>query len=198
MATLALFIVGVISMVCFSPEVTAYINNEPSLIWKFVTFFTHMVSHGSWDHLFGNFIFGAPFMLYLEHKLKNTKTFVRLYFVLGACAFLMQSVFNRFAILQSMGLIGSSGAIFGIIGASLAMYDGPKPLRLAARALLTFHLFTQLQLAMIALIFPMGVAYAAHFGGLLGGTIFAILHHYHHRRHQSRQIRANRSRKRRP
>ena len=195
MATLALFIVGVISLVCFDPLVTAYVYNEPLLMWKFVSFFTHMVSHGSWTHLIGNYTFGAPFMLYLEHKLKSTKTFVRLFFALGTCSFLLQTVFNQFSMFQSMGLIGSSGAIFGLVGAALAIYDGPMPIKIAARSLLVFYIFTQFQLAMFSLIFPMGVAYAAHLGGLLGGLSFVILRH---RRRHSRQNRANRSQKRRP
>jgi len=188
MASIALFLVGVLSLLFFDPTVTAYIHGEPSYMWRFVTFFTHMVSHGSWGHLFGNYIFGAPFMLYLEYKLKSTKKFVRLFFALGACAFIFQAAFNYLSAFKSLGLIGSSGAIFGLVGAALSMYDGPKPVRLAARCLLAFYLFSQLQLAMISLIFPMGIAYAAHFGGLVGGVLFT-LHHRHHRRRLSRHLR---------
>ena len=196
MATIALFLVGVLSLLLFDPVVTAYLYNEPSWMWRFVNVFTHMVSHGNWDHLVGNFIFGAPFMLYLEHKLKSTKTFVRLFFGLGFCAFLLQLALDHFSMFHSMGMIGSSGAIFGLIGAALFLYDGPKPIQVAAKTLACFYILTQAQMAFASLFLPLGVAYGAHLGGLIGGVLFSL----HRRRHLRlcRQNRANRSRKRRP
>lgn len=196
MATIALFLVSVLSLLLFDPSVTAYLYNEPSWVWRFVSVFTHMVSHGSWDHLLGNFIFGAPFMLYLEHKLKCTKTFIRLFFGLGLCSFLLQLIADHFSAYHSMGLIGSSGAIFGLTGAALVLYDGPKPIQIAAKLLACFYIFKQTQMAFVSLFFPLGVAYAAHLGGLIGGVLFTL----HHRRHLHlcRQNRANHSRKRRP
>lgn len=176
MVTLWLFIVGVISLKLFPPEVTAYIYNEPSLIWRFVSLFTHMVSHGSWGHLLGNFIFGAPYMLYLEARIKSAKKFTRLFFLFGFSAWLMQIAFDHFSLFESRGLIGSSGAIFGIVGATLMCYRGPWFLELAARGLLIFHVVTQAQAAWFALSWPMGVASGAHLGGLLAGILFSHLY----------------------
>jgi membrane associated rhomboid family serine protease len=197
MATIALFLVGVLSLLLFDPVVTAYLYNEPSWMWRFVNVFTHMVSHGNWDHLIGNFIFGAPFMLYLEHKLKSTKTFVRLFFGLGLCAFFSQLLLDSVSLFHSSGMIGSSGAIFGLTGAALILYDGPKPIQIAAKVLTCFYVLTQAQAAIISTIFPLGVAYGAHLGGLIGGILFSL---HRRRRHLRlcRQNRANRSRKRRP
>lgn len=193
MATLCLFIVGVLSLVFFEPIKTAYVHGDPSLVWRFVTLFTHMVSHGSWDHLIGNFSFGAPFMIYLENKLKDTKKFVRLFFAIGLCSFLFQCIFNTITFFPAMGLIGSSGAIFGLVGAALMLYDGPKPLRIAAKMVTFLYVFSQFQLARASLYWPMGTAYAAHLGGLLAGITFSL----HHRRHLLHRLKslANRIRK---
>lgn len=182
MATLGLFIVGVFSLLFFDPIQTAYFHNEPSIVWKLVNLVTHMVSHGNWAHLTGNFIFGAPFMIYLEHRLKCTKTFVRLFFALGLGALGTQILVNQIAAFPSMALIGSSGAIFGLVAAALCMYDGPKLLKLAARALVTYHAVTQLQMTLFSLLIPLGVAYGAHFGGIVFGILFTYLHHRRHRR----------------
>jgi membrane associated rhomboid family serine protease len=197
MATICFFLVGVASLLLFDPMVTAYLNNEPSWAWWFISLFTHMVSHANWGHLLGNYIMGMPYMLYLENRLKDTKLFVRLFFVLGFCALIGQKIADQISIFQVKGLIGSSGAIFGIIGAALSLYEGPKILKVAARSLLLFFITTQFLSAKAALSWPMGVAYAAHLGGLIGGVLFS-LHYRRRHRHLSHCTRANRSQKRRP
>ena len=195
MATLTLFLIGVLSLICFDPIVTAYIYGDPSWVWTFVNLFTHMVSHANWEHLIGNYMFGAPFMLYLEYKLNDTKKFVRLFFALGFCAFALHTIFNSLSLFKAVGVIGSSGAIFGLIGAALTLYKGPKPLEWAAKMLLAFHILSQAKLALISLYWPMGIAYSAHLGGLLGGIVFSLRHLRRHR--PCRQTRPSRSRKRR-
>jgi len=187
MATIVLFLIGIVSLLTFDPVVTAYLYGDPSLLWRFVTMFTHIVSHGNWDHLVGNYLFGAPFMLYLEHKFKSHKTFVRLFFALGLCSFFTQILFDKIAIMHATGLIGSSGAIFGLIATALMLYQGPRPIEIAARLLLLFYLTTQLQMAVVSLVFPMGVAYAAHLGGILGGIAFSLRYRRRHRRKSRRR-----------
>ena len=194
MATIGFFLIGVFSLLLFDPMTTAYLNHESSWVWWFVSLFTHMVSHGSWGHLLGNYTMGTPYMLYLENKLNNTKLFVRLFFVLGFCALLGQKIADQFSLFETRGLIGSSGAIFGLIGATLALYEGPKVLKIAARSLLVFFIVTQFLSAKAALSWPMGVAYAAHLGGLIGGVLFSL----HYRRRHPRpchRSRAKRTRK---
>jgi membrane associated rhomboid family serine protease len=175
-ATVSLFIIGVISLLLFPPTTTAYIYSEPSVIWRFVSFFTHMVSHGGWAHLLGNFMFGFPYMFYLEYKLKSTKKFIRTFVFFGGAALLTQILFDMFALFKPLGLIGSSGAIFGVTGAVLMGYRGPKPIELTAKALLIFHIVTQAQAAYYNLTYPIGVASGAHLGGLLAGVWFSNRH----------------------
>lgn len=178
MATIGLFLVGVLSLSLFDPTTTAYLYSEPLLRWKFVTLFTHMLSHGSWPHLIGNYLFGAPYMFYLEYRLKSTKKFIRLFFWLGFVAFFFQYVANEFSVFKSNGLIGSSGAIFGLVGAALMCYRGPRVIEIAAKAILIFHIVSQANATLESFVFPTGVAFAAHLGGLLAGAWFS----YHHLR----------------
>lgn len=183
MATLGLFLTSVLSLLIFDPFTTAYLYDEPSLLWRFVTLFTHIVSHGSLAHLLGNFIFGLPYLFYMEYRLKSPKKFIRLFFALGIYAWLFQIAFDQFSTYKSLGLIGSSGAIFGIVGAALMSYRGFKPIQLAAKALLIFHVVTQAQAAFTNVMFPTGIASAAHLGGLIGGILFS---HYRLNRGPSR------------
>lgn len=196
MASIALFLIGVLSLLLFDPSITAYVYDEPSLKWKFVSFFTHIVSHGNWDHLLGNYIAGAPYLIYLETKLKSTKKFIRLFFIFGASAWTCQLLLTKLSLFKSVGLIGSSGAIFGVIGASLMSYKGPRPIEIAARSLLAFYVITQAQMALISLYWPVGVGYGAHLGGLLAGMTFSLRLH-HRLLHRFRQNLSNRSQKRR-
>lgn len=175
-ATLGLFLAGVLSLLLFHPTTTAYLYAEPLLRWKFVTLFTHMLSHSSWSHLLGNYLFGAPYMIYLEYRLKSAKKFIRLFFWTGFVAFLCQYVANELSLFKSSGLIGSSGAIFGLVGASLMCYRGPRAAEITAKAILIFHIASQAEAAYASLVFPMGVAYAAHLGGLLSGAWFSYRH----------------------
>ena len=52
--------------------------NANAGLWAVVGLLFHAVSHGSWDHLLGNYVFGMPYMLYLEHKL-GTRRFLSFY-----------------------------------------------------------------------------------------------------------------------
>lgn len=177
MASIALFLVGVVSLLLFDPTTTAYLYNEPLFRWKFVSLFTHIVSHANWDHLLGNYLFGAPYLIYLETKVKSFKKFIRLFFAFGFSAWACQFLLSKFSIFEGVGLIGSSGAIFGVIGAALMSYKGPRPIELAARAILIFHVVTQAQMAIMSLVWPVGVGYGAHLGGLLAGIAFSLRLH---------------------
>ena len=194
MGTVLLFIVGVLSLVLFSPMKTAYLFANKSVLVRIATLFTHMVSHANWPHLLGNYTFGAPFKIYVEEKLKNTPKFLLLFFKLGLCAFLLEMVVVMCSRYYLTGFIGSSGAIFGLVGYALYSYDGRKVVKFASRSLLLFYIVTQAILTYKGLAWPTGIANGAHLGGLLGGVCFSHLHLRHHRR-QSRRNRAKKTRK---
>jgi membrane associated rhomboid family serine protease len=184
MITLYLFLVGLLSLFFFSPELTAfYYTNQVDAVW-FFRLITHMVSHGDIFHLLGNFTFGLPFMLYAEYILKSHKAFLKLFLYTGLVALLGQRIAELYSPVQVGAVIGSSGAIFGIMGFALVSFQGPKLLKLLAWGAVAFHAYNQGMLAwysMKGMMFA-GVAFAAHFAGLLAGVAIALILYRRHRR----------------
>ena len=143
MITLALFLTGVLSLIFFDPSVTAFYYKKPDGIMWFIRIFTHMVSHGNLRHLLGNFLFGLPFMLYAEYRLQDHKKFLKLFFYCGLAAVLGQGIIDRFSVLPAMGVIGSSGAVFGIVAFALAIANENKWVRIMSLSTLAFHIYNQ-------------------------------------------------------
>lgn len=197
MVSLILFLVGAVSLLWFSPETTAfYYNNPVNLTW-FARLITHMVSHGNLWHLLGNFVFGLPFMLYAEYKLQSTRKFLKLFFYTGLVALAGQGIAEKFMPLQIGAVIGSSGAIFGVVGYTLASINESWAARLMAWGALAFHIFNQGMLTYYSikgLVF--GVAFAAHLAGMLAGIAIAIILRRRHRRPCLPKGRQRRSRSR--
>jgi len=174
MISLILLLIGVVSLGLFDPMVTAFHYYEPVSLKWFLQIFTHMVSHGDVYHLAGNFLFGFPFMLYAEYRINNTKNFLRLFFYCGLAALVGQRIVELFSISKSLGVIGSSGAIFGIVAFALTIASETKPLRVFSLAALAFYLFTQSQLTYLTIKGGgYGIAYGAHLAGMLAGIVFA-------------------------
>lgn len=117
------------------------------------------------------------------------------------CALLGQRIAELYSPIQVGAVIGSSGAIFGIMGFALASLQGPKLVKVLAWGAISFHAYNQGMLAWYSvkgLIFP-GVAFAAHFAGLIAGVAIAFILNRRHRHRRpclpkGRQ-RQNRSRK---
>jgi membrane associated rhomboid family serine protease len=148
------------------PSLMAYFAFNPSLgVLSILGLITHMVSHGSWGHLIGNFTFGLPFLLFLEHRLGKEKT-LEFYFFSGVAAALLE------LLLAGGGMmIGSSGALFGVFaGACLAFGETTEEHLLAVGVFLA--LFIQ-QLAYAPLGALFGIAFYAHVGGALGGLLLS-------------------------
>jgi membrane associated rhomboid family serine protease len=176
MISLILLAIGILSLGLFDPMTTAFYYYEPVNVKWFLQIFTHMVSHGDVYHLAGNFLFGFPFMLYAEYRLKNWRNFVRLFFYCGLAALIGQRVVELFTSVQSSGVIGSSGAIFGIAAFALSIANETKPLRLFSLAALSFYLLTQAQMTYASIQgFAFGIAYGAHLSGMLAGIAGAFL-----------------------
>ena len=176
MVTAVLFLVGVLSLISLSPDLTAfYYVNQVDWLW-FARLFTHMVSHGDIWHLLGNFAFGLPFMIYAEHVLKSHKALLKLFFYTGLVALLGQRIAELYTPIQVGAVIGSSGAIFGIVGFALASITGPLIIRLMAYGTLVFHAFNQGMLTWYSIKgLTFGVAFGAHLAGLLAGVAIALI-----------------------
>lgn len=197
MVTAILFLVGLVSLILFSPETTAfYYYNPVNLTW-FARLISHMVSHGNAFHLLGNFAFGLPFMLYAEYKLQSPRKFLKLFAYTGLVALLGQGIAEMFSPIKVGAVIGSSGAIFGIVGFALASINESLIARVLALGALAFHIFTQGLYTLFSLKGLMfGVAFAAHLAGMLAGVAIAFILHRRSRRLRRPKDRQRRSRSR--
>lgn len=131
--------------------------------WRILT---SMFLHGSWEHVLLNM-----WVLWnigrLTERLYGSASFTFLYFATGICGAFTRTVWD-----PAIASIGASGAIFGILGALLAMllHRGARIPRSIALAhwpsTLLFVLFNLVGGAMNPLIDN-----AAHIGGLLSGVL---------------------------
>lgn len=171
------FIVGVLLLQLFDPNVLA-------LTWAsfphpqfFLNIVTHMFAHANWAHLMGNYIYVLPYALYLEQRV-GKKKFAGFWLLCGLSALAAQA--STLFVMDSSGVIGSSGAAFGIVGAALWLVDFSPFAKWFCRIVVAYHAFNQAFLAYLMLTSPLfrffsNVAFAAHFGGLLCGVILAAL-----------------------
>lgn len=185
MITLALFLTGVVSLLLFEPSVTAFYYTKPDGIMWFIRIVSHMVSHGNFRHLMGNFMFGLPFMLYAEYRLQDSKKFLKLFFYTGLAALIGQRLFDLYSVFPANGVIGSSGAVFGVVAFSLAIANENKWIRLMSLSTLAFHIHNQAMLTWYSMKgLTWGVAFGAHLCGILAGVLcaFILRHHLARRR----------------
>lgn len=175
MVSLWLLIIGFVSLFTVSPAITAFdYYSDFNLAWM-LRIVSHMVSHANIYHLLGNFLFGLPFMLYAEYRLNNWKTFVKLFFYCGLFALLGQRIVELYSPIKSSGVIGSSGAIFGIVAFALTIANETKPLRILSLATLAFYTYTQAEATWFSIQGSyIGIAYGAHLGGILSGIAAAF------------------------
>lgn len=168
------FLIGVFLLKAFSPD-------QLALVWEtfgtprfFLNLITHMFSHANWAHLMGNYMFVFPYALYLEHKIGQRK-FLYAWIACGLTAVGLQALASH-----TGGVIGSSGAAFGIASAALWMANENQFIKYVCRIVAGYHLLTQALLTYLALTNPLfalfsGVAFAAHLGGILCGIFLATV-----------------------
>ena len=141
-----------------------------------LTLITHMVAHGNWEHLLGNFGFGLPFMLFLERKL-GKEAFLRFYVICGLAAVLL----NLTIMGAGMGMIGSSGAIMGVMAGACMNFGEGLLEHCIGVALLTMLLVPNIIMAPLQPL--IGVAFYGHIGGALCGMVLSA------RVHQAKRVR---------
>lgn len=146
-----------------------------------VTLFSHMFLHGGLSHLFGNMVVLLLVGTLVEFALGAWRYLV-LYLLGGLCA---AGAYIGIHYGESAKLVGASGAISALMGAFAVLYGWRRVrffytivfyfdfIRLPALALLPYWLaWEALQLAIDR---GSHVAYEAHFGGLVGGALLALL-----------------------
>ncbi len=168
----------------------------PSLFLKaptenFLRVFTAMFIHGGWAHLIGNMLFLYIFGDNVEDELGHIG-YAFFYIFCGICAALSQIYVNPESVLP---MIGASGAIAGVLGAYIVFFPRAKVLTLVPLGFfiqtieVPAFLFLGVWFIMQALSGTSslyvsrtlgqdvgGVAWWAHAGGFLSGTLIAIVH----------------------
>lgn len=172
----AVFALGAIPAVLFD---AAHLPAELVLVPAWATVFTSMFMHGGWMHIIGNMLYLWIFGNNVEDAMGPVR-FTIFYLVCGMLAVVTHAAPNPDS---EVPLIGASGAVSGVLGAYLLLYPHARVLvaipfgffihTMRVRALWVLGGWFVLQLINSALADPGGggVAWSAHVGGFLAGTV---------------------------
>ncbi|AFW96067.1 rhomboid family protein [Anabaena sp. 90] len=173
-------------------QLYAVIPQELSINWsrEWTTLFTSQFLHGGWWHLISNMVYLWVFGNNIEDRLGHFK-YLLFYLTCGAIAALCQWFIGMYSAVPSLG---ASGAISGVLGAYLIWF--PQA-RITTLIFLGFFIttinvpalviigiffvqnlisgFASLQAAANMSVEMGGVAYWAHLGGFVVGSIFALV-----------------------
>ena len=137
------------------------------------TLLTSMFLHGSWQHLLGNMIYLWVFGDDIEEALGPPR-FLAFYFLVGIAANVAYCASDTYS---TMPVIGASGAIAGILAAYLLLQPCAKISVFAVRIVFRAKAYWViggwgvLQLYLLIQHPSDGVAYMAHIGGFMAGTL---------------------------
>ena len=173
-------------------QLYAVIPQELTINWsrEWTTLFTSQFLHGGWWHLISNMVYLWVFGNNIEDRLGHFK-YLLFYLTCGAIAALCQWLIGMYSAVPSLG---ASGAISGVLGAYLIWF--PQA-RITTLIFLGFFIttinvpalviigiffvqnlisgFASLQAAANMSVETGGVAYWAHLGGFVVGSIFALV-----------------------
>lgn len=129
-------------------------------IWRLIT---AMFIHGDLIHLFSN-MFGLFLFGVFVESFFSRKDFLLIYFVSG----LLGNIFSLFLLPSYIISFGASGAVFGLIGASLIIVIKERytPLIFISLVYVLYFLVSS---------FTPGINYFAHIFGLIGGLLLGYL-----------------------
>ena len=172
-------------------QLYAVIPQELTINWsgEWTTLFTSQFLHGGWWHLISNMVYLWVFGNNIEDRLGHFR-YLLFYLTCGAIAALCQWFIGRYSTIPSLG---ASGAISGVLGAYLIWFPHA---RITTLVFLGFFIttinipalviigiffiqnliagFASLQTAAKMSVETGGVAYWAHLGGFVVGSIFAL------------------------
>ncbi|MDB9308343.1 rhomboid family intramembrane serine protease [Aphanizomenon sp. CS-733/32] len=172
-------------------QLYAVIPQELTINWsgEWTTLFTSQFLHGGWWHLISNMVYLWVFGNNIEDRLGHFK-YLLFYLTCGAIAALCQWFIGMYSAIPSLG---ASGAISGVLGAYLIWF--PQA-RITTLVFLGFFIttinipalviigiffiqnliagFASLQAAAKMSVETGGVAYWAHLGGFVVGSVFAL------------------------
>ncbi len=147
---------------------------------RLFTLFTSMFMHAGWFHLLGNMLFLYVFGDNVEDAFGHA-SYLAFYLVSGVIASLAQILASILFLGDlTIGVIGASGAISGVLGAYLVLYPKARIVTLIGYLIIPLP-------AIIFLVFwfaiqwaygltdPLGgVAYFAHIGGFITGMLLGL------------------------
>lgn len=143
------------------------------------TLLSYMFLHGDIFHLLSNMLFLWVFGDNVEDAMGHAK-FLVFYLVCGAAAGLAHAFLLP---ASKLPLIGASGAVAGVIGAYLLLHPRVLvwvlafrfiPLRIPAALVLGVWVATQFLMVLVTQKEPDQVAWWAHIGGLVAGSILVV------------------------
>lgn len=142
------------------------------LYGRWWTLLTSMFMHGGLTHLLCNMV-SLYYLGSIMERLYGSRRFLGLYLVAGVVGGLVFVAYN-YALGVNGRCIGASGAIFGLFGAYgiLLFLESRKPAILpqeAARQ--SLQSFLGLLAVNVLIGFTPGIAWEAHFGGLVSGAL---------------------------
>ncbi|MEM2439953.1 MAG: rhomboid family intramembrane serine protease [Candidatus Bathyarchaeia archaeon] len=206
-ANIIIFLVYWLSVneILFSGKIASEIENKFTMIpqnivhgEKLYTLVTSMFMHADWLHLLGNMLFLYIFGDNVEDIFGHGGYLV-FYFVCGVAA-----AFAHIASLYlgltypadfTVGVVGASGAISGVLGAYLVLFPKAKILTWVAYFILPIPAILYLGfwflLQWIYGLFDVGspVAYWAHIGGFMMGMILAAAFGLEKKKERDRKLR---------
>ena len=173
-------------------QLYAVIPQELTINWsrEWTTLFTSQFLHGGWWHLISNMIYLWVFGNNIEDRLGHFK-YLLFYLICGAMAALCQWFIGMYSTIPSLG---ASGAISGVLGAYLIWFPQARittlvflgffvtTINIPALVIIGIFFvqnlisgFASLQAAANMSVETGGVAYWAHLGGFVVGSIFALV-----------------------
>lgn len=169
MLSILFFLISTFMLIGVPMDWQAILWQEAGTLKYFINILTHMFGHAGWGHLLGNYLFLFPYGLYLEHK-RGQGRFLSCWFISGLASLFM----HRLMTLSSPvgGLIGASGAISGVMAASLLSLDQNRWYRAAGVANLGWRLYVEVERAKVG--FGM-IAFWGHVGGMIGGALLVLI-----------------------
>lgn len=172
---LGVAIVVFLAQAATSHALTQYLVVNDEFLTRPWTIVTSIFAHGSLGHLFMNAL-GILFFGHTVERLIGTRRFTMLFLAAGAVGGVAQVVITQVLMDVSVGTLGASGAINGVLGTLvilaptltvLVFFVVPAPLWALSIFWVLFDVFGAIQGGS-------GIAYFAHFAGLAVGILYGL------------------------
>jgi membrane associated rhomboid family serine protease len=157
-----------------------YFRPDFNLVDRIVPLFASIFIHGGWFHVIGNMLFLYIFGDNVEDRVGHLR-YIVFYLLCGLVASMTHIIVNA---TSTVPTVGASGAIAGVLGAYMLLYPKAKVVALLP-LFIFFHVLEVPAIVFLGLWFLYqflyaslalsneagGVAWWAHIGGFLAGTV---------------------------